>query len=707
MKFQLPPNNQGYSYLQTNRSDDLGSLWSTFNLDFQSNLGAMRLAQKLVTNTTSSDDADLGTPVAFEVFDGRWWAICGTRIFKNSSEQLTSSFSEDASKYSVGDSTSQFDVTNPAGTTFRYTFDGTGTDPNINTTTFPTGASVTISGTNLAAGNRGTFAVTGSGANYFEVTNASGVVESNKTINTGSISVTGGSLGTDYDPESVSDLAIFDDRLWATTVDSLYSKVDNGSGTGIWTKRDSLGSTDSHKLVYFKKFNRLYFCDTSSKISSIATDNTVANSTGDYFIDLDTSIGVITTMTSTSSDIWIGTTRVTNSTSVPGINGSILQWDGISGQVTNDYLINAAGVLAMTIINDVPYALDSEGRILKFTGYSFEEIQRLPINRILLVGASLTPSNNKFAVFNGMVSTKNNTLLILVNNLNDDPTDSITENLPSGIWELDLATFNFTHRYSFTQKARTSSTITDYGQNRIFRAGGLKINTLDSDSSNGRSTLICGSGYYTDATTVKYGIFIDSPVSATTDNEGQKRGYFVTTWFNSSEIADKWVRSWLTFRRFLNSNDKIILKYRLNEEEPIEATITWTSTTTFTTTTDVSAYAPEASPFNGTTGGEVEITQGTGGGSCTHISNISENGGTYTVTLDTVVTGVTGTAKARFQKWVKMFPEVTGQVNSYAQIPIGSLTNIRCQIKGVPEWTGDGEFYKMVVVSNEDIKANL
>ena len=97
MKYFFPPKNQNFTFLQTNRSDDLGSIWSSFNLDFQTNLGVIRLSQKLVTNTTSSDDADLGLPYAFEFFDTMWWAVCGTRIFHNSSVDLTSGFTEDAS----------------------------------------------------------------------------------------------------------------------------------------------------------------------------------------------------------------------------------------------------------------------------------------------------------------------------------------------------------------------------------------------------------------------------------------------------------------------------------------------------------------------------------------------------------------------------------------------------------------------------------
>ncbi len=90
----------------------------------------------------------------------------------------------------IGDLTTQFDITNTSGTTFRYTYDGTGTNPNILTYVF-VGKVVDISDltVNFSAGNRGVFTVTGVDTNYFEVTNSLGVVESNKTIGTGSISV--------------------------------------------------------------------------------------------------------------------------------------------------------------------------------------------------------------------------------------------------------------------------------------------------------------------------------------------------------------------------------------------------------------------------------------------------------------------------------------------------------------------------------------
>lgn len=86
---------------------------------------------------------------------------------------------------SMGDSTTQFDITNTSGTTYRYTYDGTGTDPSISAANLPVNTIVNIQAQNFASANKGVFIVTASGTNYFEVTNASGTAEINKTIGTG------------------------------------------------------------------------------------------------------------------------------------------------------------------------------------------------------------------------------------------------------------------------------------------------------------------------------------------------------------------------------------------------------------------------------------------------------------------------------------------------------------------------------------------
>ena len=696
MKYFFPPQNQSFKYLQTNRSDGLGSIWSSFNLDFIRKLGTMKLSNKLVTNTTTSDDADLGLPIAFEFFYNKWFGICGTRIFKQSAGNgdLVTGFAEDTSGYSVGSSTSQFDITNTTGTTYRYTWDGTGTNPGITALTFPIGGTVGIWNTSFAAGNRDfTKTITGSGTNYFEVTNASGVAETDKLIGSGFIVVSGGTNGRDYSI-NYSDLCIFNDCLWTTSSTGLFRKdIDTDVGAfGGWFKLDTY-SAAIHKMVYFKKFNRLYYSSTSSFIKSIDS-NYVVSSSGDYTLNLTNSIGTVRTMVANSNYIWVGTIRF-NEAEEAGRNsiyGSISQWDGVSNQVTNEFQLTTSGILSMCILDDVPYAIDTKGRVLQYIGYTFKEIARLPMGELLLKNIGYNNATNGYPIhYNGLTSTENNTLQVLVNNLNGDNGGTINENLPSGIWELDLSTLSFTHKYSPTLKTLASSTVTDFGQNRILSAGAIKQNTYESASASGRSSLIAGFSYYTDATTSKSGIFIDSPSKPNTDTEGHKRGYFVTTQLESSQVTDNFLRLWAIYKRFANATDKLIFKYRLEEEDSIEATITWTSTATFTTTTNILAYV----------GFEAEILQGKGSGACTNILTITENAGTYTATIDAAVTGAAGTAKARFQKWIKL-GEISNTTLCYGQLPI-DIADVKIQIKGILEWTGDSEFAKIIINSSEDI----
>lgn len=85
----------------------------------------------------------------------------------------------------IGSPTTQFDITNTSGNTYRYTYDGTGTDPNISLANNPVGSLINFQAQNFNSANNGVFIVTAAGSNYVEVTNASGVAESNKTIGTG------------------------------------------------------------------------------------------------------------------------------------------------------------------------------------------------------------------------------------------------------------------------------------------------------------------------------------------------------------------------------------------------------------------------------------------------------------------------------------------------------------------------------------------
>ncbi len=593
-------------YIQNNRTNvfPLSNLWASFNLDLQSNVGAMRISPRLKLAASTTDDADLGCPAAFRNFDGRTWAICDTHIFWNTGEPDDTPWTDDAS------------------TGFQ----------------------------------------------------------------------------TDYTVDE-SDFEIFNNTLCATTTDALYSKAADGSGTGAWTSRDTLGPGTPHVMTYFKRFNRLYYANAVDNILSINSSWVTADPGSDYAISLSDSQSeyTISALDSNATWVWIGTINRYSK----GEPGKICQWDGISAQINDEFkLNNAQGVMAIAINpeDDAPYAMDSNGVLSAWNGNGFSEVGRLPIPPSYRLPYNVDDIDaERFIHPNGMRFTKNGTIRCVINNRSSVSANPVIENMPSGVWEWSKQN-GFVHIQPFTYNPVASSTITDFGQNRIARAGAIGPMNIPSTAAVD-GTYLVGATIYTDASSSKSGIFFDNSLDTI-----QKKGYFVTDWFESDEIADSWDVWWMSFRKFLDSSDNFTLKYRCTEETPVEASITWVNTTSFTV---LNSAVVVSNYWTSGTGNEVEILRGTGSGSCVHITNAVNNAGTWTVTIDEAVTGVTtGTATARFQKWIKAFPaESLASPRNWAQFAIGTDSEPRIQVKGCFTYTGQDEFYKAILTSNEDIKA--
>lgn len=81
------------------------------------------------------------------------------------------------------DATTEFDVTNPAGDTWRYTWNTNGTAPNFLSAGILIGDIVNISaGSTFASENTGAYKLTGLTNTYFEVTNYNGSAETGNTL---------------------------------------------------------------------------------------------------------------------------------------------------------------------------------------------------------------------------------------------------------------------------------------------------------------------------------------------------------------------------------------------------------------------------------------------------------------------------------------------------------------------------------------------
>jgi hypothetical protein len=180
-------------------------------------------------------------------------------------------------------------------------------------------------------------------------------------------------------------------------------------------------------------------------------------------------------------------------------------------------------------------------------------------------------------------------------------------------------------------------------------------------------------------------------VLATTTNAVENRGYFVTPKMYASGVSDVFNLLTLKYSKFLSENDKIVIKYR-TEDDRVEFKqirkndrwiATWTSTSTFTTTEPEFANAIE--------GDEVEFMTGGGAGILAHITDITENAGTYTVTIDETYDWYTAGDKARFmfRNWKKFYVIAHGDknaVNGYFSEQMGvtgKFIQFKVELRGV------------------------
>ena len=480
----------------------------------------------------------------------------------------------------------------------------------------------------------------------------------------------------------VSDMASYG-RLWLV-VSATGDIYRYNASAGTWNDGTSQLGTGVHMLTtYGQRFyvtgnNTSIFSFTPADYAGIAVSgsNTLNLANNAYPI---TSISTIKTV---SDGIWVFTINQSE-------NGCwAFKWDGATANDPNlAYIIpDSSGVLASVIKNDAPWILDNNGRLMYFNGGTFVEAPsgRLPVRNTKQLKNPLSAVNDRWVHPNGM-NIVDGRIRVLVNNQNHDNGATIEDNIASGIWEYD-ETIGWVHINSLSYHASTAGSVTDYGQNRIVRAGALYSAKSDSTSASANGTMLAGAQFYTNATATANGIFTND-----SNNTLQKYGYLVTSKIFSSNVQDTWQSVYLRFKKLFSSADSIAVKYRINEVPPMEATITWTSTTTFTTPANISAYA---------IGDEVEIVQGTGGGKCAHITAIL-NAAISEVTLDDTFTGATGTAKARFQKWIKAGQTFSNQTSNFEKFSMQPQKNTATwiQYKVCMQFTGDDELNDLTVIN--------
>ena len=483
---------------------------------------------------------------------------------------------------------------------------------------------------------------------------------------------------------SVSDSIVFNDKLYVSGSNEIMTK----SGTSWSTPISSdVASNTPHLLEVYT--NRMYYTNDFVKVFSINTSNVVSTTSFALDLGLDDSEWTITMLKASSDRLWVGLLNT-----ITG-KGRVYQWDGETQNKATSYYDLESGVMAGAIFNNIPYVLDANGKLLAYAGGSFKEVERVFKRSDVTFDGADSQTNIRFIHPNGMTVTDYGTILIFFSNeitvLN---TENKEETVPSGVYEYD-PNIGLYHKYSLSYSPVATTTVTDYGQPNLATAfsGAIMYHKSSNKALTDNGNVLMGARYHTsdDFAESEYGVFIDDTLDTT-----QKWGYFVTTKQLSSSVVDKWTSIYSVYNEFINSTDKIVLKYKTKDDEPTNADITWTFGTTFTTTDNISAYVA---------GDEVQVVQGAGGGKSAHIVSVVLSSGTYTVTLDDSFTGVTGNAKVRLEKWIKLGEaDASNAETQFKSMTIGNR-NVApwIKFKVCMQFTGKNELYKLRIINSAEV----
>lgn len=529
----------------------------------------------------------------------------------------------------------------------------------------------------------------GSDSSFYTIAGASNVGYVFKSLaidaNFSKVTTSGAPADIDY---LYSDIETAFGELYVTSAVSQKAYYLNASNA--WASVNSVGGTGM-PMMLCRYGGRMYCSKNGTQIQSWDSSHTLVSpsattsNTTEYAVNLPDLSQNITWMRPATRGIFIGTL------SRSGDKGYVYFWDGRSTQITSSYRMKSGGALAAVIDNDVPLIMDTNGALLDWNGGTFSVKDSIFRKSNKPLFNPYSASNQRFIHPNGMsiINGKPHMLLDLTNYDVTGHGGTQEDCNPSGIWVYDEETKSLKHKHSFGL-TKSSDTITDYGQFRIRGAGALsEILTAQSPiTTNG--TFLAGATLYPDATTISSistgGIFYED-----SNDTLKKAGYFITpkvyAGADKLSITDAWGKAYLFHDKFLNASDKSIVKYRTVEDTPTEGTITWTSTTTFTSTLDLSSYA---------VGDEVEPLQGLGSGLCSHITNISYSAPTYTVTVDETYTGATGTSRARFSKWIKA--GTIQDLNDFDEVPVTSVSSW-IQFKVFAIWTGKNQISKLAITN--------
>lgn len=375
-----------------------------------------------------------------------------------------------------------------------------------------------------------------------------------------------------------------------------------------------------------------------------------------------------------------------------GGTAKVVEWDGSSETYNDIHSVYGMAALSGVDYYGTPIILNDRGKFLEFTGGGFTPMIRSgqEICFPLPEGASLISGKDTNMVVSvaprGMTVGEDGLVYI---NVKEGTVPG--ERFDAGIWCLNPISGRL---YNQTALGRWGDSV-DYGHKNVSLAGGIY---WVPSSVSSRNLLAGGQINVSAAGTAQTGIWLEEAETSTTST----RGYFITQFIPSDEIENQWDSLWLKFKRFMASGTQFIVKARgtrslyLANRRPLQATVTWTSGTTFTLTL---AAGDDALAV----GDEVEVMNGVNAGFLAHITIISgAHAAVQTITIDETVTTASSTSIARFERWVKCGTLTnTSKYEDVVATPVNSsFIQYKIEPRGV---ASEMELGEMVVNFNSNV----
>jgi len=323
---------------------------------------------------------------------------------------------------------------------------------------------------------------------------------------------------------------------------------------------------------------------------------------------------------------------------IRGGEALVFPWDGTSA--TYDSPIPVGDRISFAGIADeggVMHTINGKGQLLGYNGQDFVPVASLPIDENKILRWSTNDTGRGHVVHANGMTRIDGRINILLNG--EAQGSYILENMVSGIWEYD-PNIGLYHKYGIGQF--DGSTNNEWGDAYSVVTGAL------TEIDKNRGSFLAGAEINTDNVATKLELI------ASLKNGTTNRGYFITSQINASDIRNWWKRIQMSFRKFSDSTDKLVFKYRTDKDVDMYESegyvkgfgLTWTDTETFTIADGGFSIA--------SIGDEIEFLQGEGAGALAHIETLSNVGITYTVGLDEAIPNVADTASCRVMNWTKL-----------------------------------------------------